>query len=270
MSSSGSPGCGSQSYGGHLELPFKELKAKECSHLRLTNAASHFSWWLFNLKSHVLQTHPGYSAIFDMDDTPAAFPFQQSFSRLLHTIIRDPDAFVIMVDAAARHPLMPGSKAISGLIGAFLPNASVHSQRLRSVLQQPIPSGTTFQSVVSKFAKIRSELTTLGVNLDEQELIGALINVLPVPDFSTEKNNLLMFPQKTFDGAVEICWRTAFLSKTSTPSMGSTAYISHHEPPASLFQSLLSLRRPTLPQPRLLPQPLRQWLKFSRMILCPC
>jgi hypothetical protein len=83
------------------------------------------------------------------------------------------------------------------------------------MLQQPIPNGTPFQSIVSKFLKIRSELATLDVTLDEQELIGALLNVLPMPDFSTERNNLLMFPKETFDMAVAICRKTSFLTKVT-------------------------------------------------------
>ena len=233
MSSSGSPGHGIPADDDRHELPFKELRAKEFAHLQLTNASTHFSWWLFNLKSQVLQTHSGYGCVFDHDDSPSSFKFQQSFSKLLHTIVRDPDAFVIIVDAAARHPSMPGSRALHSLESAFLPDTSIYAQQLRSMLQQPIPTGTPLQSIVSKFLKIRSELATLDVNLDEQELIGALMNVLPMPDFTTERNNLLMFPQKTFDGAVEICRKTSFLSKPSSPSIGTSAYFSPAPPPGS-------------------------------------
>ena len=73
------------------------------------NASAHFSWWLFNLKGQVLQTHLNYKCIFDGDDDPEYYPYQQSFSKLLHTIVRDPDAYVIVVDVAARYPSMAGT-----------------------------------------------------------------------------------------------------------------------------------------------------------------
>ena len=85
----------------YRDLPFKELKAKEYNHLQLTNATMNFSWWLFNLKSQVIQTHSSYECVFNNVDDPAYFQYQQSFSRLLHT-------FVIVADAAANHPAIPG------------------------------------------------------------------------------------------------------------------------------------------------------------------
>jgi hypothetical protein len=66
-----------------------------------------------------------------------------------------------------------------------------------SMLQKPVPSGTQFQSIVSKFLKTLSKLAMLHVSLVEQELIGALMNVLPMPDFATERYHLLMFPKDT-------------------------------------------------------------------------
>lgn len=53
------------------------------------------------------------------------------------------------------------------------------------MLQQPHARGTTLQSIVSKFLKIRSELIALGVDLDEKELTGALMNALPMPNYAT-------------------------------------------------------------------------------------
>ncbi len=72
------------------ELPFKELKAKEYNHLQLTNATTNFSRWPFNLKSQVIQTHSGYECVLNNVDDPTYFQYQQSFSKLLHTIVRDP------------------------------------------------------------------------------------------------------------------------------------------------------------------------------------
>lgn len=62
-------------HGGHHDIPFKELKAKEFAHLQLTSTTTHFSRWLFNLKSQVLQTHLGYRCVFDMDDMPKSFVY---------------------------------------------------------------------------------------------------------------------------------------------------------------------------------------------------
>lgn len=64
MSFTSSLGLASRADGGHPGLPFiMELKAKEFAHLQVTNASTHFSWWLFNLKSQVFQTHPDYDFV---------------------------------------------------------------------------------------------------------------------------------------------------------------------------------------------------------------
>ena len=80
---------------------------------------------MFNLKSAVLQIHPGYQAVFDEIEANDSYLFQQSFSRLLHNIVRDQDAYVVLVDAAARHPNMPGSMGLRGLTDTFLPDKSM-------------------------------------------------------------------------------------------------------------------------------------------------
>ena len=103
--------------------------------------------------------------------------------------MRDPDAYVIVVDAAARYPSIACSKAISRLISAFLPDPKIYAQQLRSSLQQTSPPGTSLQSIVSRFIRTRSELSTLGIDLDETELIGALMNSLPANEFVHDKKS---------------------------------------------------------------------------------
>ena len=105
--------------------PFKELKPKEFTHLTLTNPTINFSWRLLNLRSHSIQNHPGYRRVYDEDSSAEARPFHLSFSKLLYHIVRDADAYVILVDAAARYPDMPGSMGLTALIiYAFLPDPS--------------------------------------------------------------------------------------------------------------------------------------------------
>ena len=79
---------------------------------------------------------------------------------------------------------------------------------------------------MSRFIRTRSKLSTLGIELDKSELIGALMNSLPANEFIHEKNNLLMFPQDTFEGAVDICTRTSSLSKRSSSNLGTSAFYS--------------------------------------------
>lgn len=66
-------------------------------------------------------------------------------------------------------------------------------------------------------------------------------------DFSVERNNLMTFPQKTFDGAVVICKKTSHWAKTSSPPMGSSTYHSTTppSPPSSGDTPIVASNFPT-------------------------
>lgn len=78
---------------------------------------------------------------------------------------------------------------------------------------------------------------------DEKELTGALMNALPMPDYTTERENLMMFPHKTFDDVVEICRKTTLFLKSSSTTLGTSAYYSQ----VPTFTSVAVTSPPTAP-----------------------
>lgn len=131
MSSSNSPrGRLGRADADHYDLPLKELKAKESNHLllKLTNASTNFSLWLFNIKTPE-DGGPACMCTLVMSASLMLTTIQLLFNFNNHSTnffapLSDAD-YVIVVDEASRHPTMPGSKAVACLVRAFLPDTSI-------------------------------------------------------------------------------------------------------------------------------------------------
>lgn len=84
-----------------------------------------------------------------------------------------------------------------------------HVLQLRVDLHKPIQPGNTLRGYLSDLNRIRISLEDLGQPVSDRDLIACLINGLRVPEYQSERNHLVHFPQTSFDKACSLCRKTA-------------------------------------------------------------